>query len=652
MGNKIKLRTAPPLDLASVDVYHVVFPLTSVAAGSSPRLLDGVFAIDLTPPDTSLVGTFTGFAALSNTVTGKKLRISLDSSNLGASAFALIQGTAFSGATIETVVFASSGSQITSEFWLTITSIYISVDLADPNLPGGSIEVREAVSITRTENGGTYAELTDYSNGVFAFNVANTLFQFELSPGYYFVDYPLDIHIPMRGKGDLIIGADLNGNNPFDGAIERPTMFGVELTDVRRGETLIGTSMTSLDGSSVPPAPNQNTTLSLDLDSRIKNLAPARRVFDERFKLSARSVNPNFGEALAIERRPLVLDNGRELVSGITGTIEFFLSPALDVDEYIGPERYILDITSATTAEVTSTTSTVLFLQEKASKVNRIYLRSDTERVPFAGQLQADGKTILMRDTLPANHSAVVVDYIPIDFNGDRISLSVDETGALRYRVKSNVSELQIFRHISWKRNTWHRIMLSWNAGSRTGIDYIRMFVDGTDDDAEVWGGGMVWGDGSLWGQTRAIEGGTFKRGRIGKLDEFSRIIFGDSYSFGGVWPMRIDNLRFSSVVRQPTIIGTSAFDLVWNENTDRILPVVEDANTKAIFDFNASTVTTEETANLLAAASPLFTVGVEIDDAFLKLVENVKSKTLLQDIYARARPAHVKIYTKYKQDE
>ena len=650
-SNQLAARTAPPLDLDSVECYHIILENRAVVADSSFDFATGSFSGTGT-----ITGAFTAITQPTNVVSGKKLTITLDGTNLGAGPHLFtINGNTFSGAVTETLSFSESGRLTTSEFWIQIDSIDISVSQLDIRYPAASASIIEAVSITKVENSGDHAFLYSYDNGVFTFRQAGTDLDYALEAGYYLIDYPSPISIEMLDKNKLVIGASVTGTNNADSVIEFPAFYSRMIGDVRTGEVAIGVSQTSLHLSPYPPDPTPDTTLLLDLDEKIVQRAGIYPAFLGEFKTTSESVNSEFEDALYVDSQ-ILLSNARQLVAPKSGTIEFFLSPMLDTYYENGDNRFIMDITSLKTVDLSSTTSTTIVLPFKVRSVNRVYLKGDAYRTDLLGNkgIGADGRTIRLPSRLPAQRTPVVVEYTPIDFSGDRISLYLDGYNNVNFSITASNTTRVISREINWSRGTWHRIMCTWDVANVDNIDQMRMFVDGIENNIITWGSpGFVWGGGHVWGtSSTSVSGSQALVDDINLTDEFSVISIGTDFAGSQPYLMRMDNLRFSSIAREPIRIGLFDYDLVWNDNTSAMFPVIEDAYTKGIFDFNRSDSESEFLANLLTPEASLYSIGVEIDDGFNKILSSSRNREILLGLYQRIKPAHMRLFSKFKQED
>lgn len=654
-GQYLYAKGGPPVDLNNFDVYRLLATRTSIEDGNEIELRTGSF----TQTGDQIDGYFTGFDTPSNTVAGKQLRFTLhgtDNIDFTGLNRATIQGTSAGGPVSEQILFTDYGVFTSAQRWTSITQIDLTFAANDSTKPFGAIEIQEHISLTVSEAGGTRAALQAYDNGRFDFRQAGTLTPYTLSKSYYLLDYPLRLTINLDAKGLLKVGSDLNGENSLGGVMVRPYFLNEVLDDVRAGEDKHRTrTVTSDHNSPVPIQATPQTTMLLDLNGQVRNIAGHYRIFDERFRTTSSSVNVEFGDALVLTDG-IVLDNGRELINPRRGTIEFMVSPLIDTYNDFEDTRFLVDITAATLVEVESLTKTTIILPNRARKINRIYRLGDRDRTNLFvnGRLLPDGKTVKLAAPLPRQSTTVVVDYNPIDFAGDRISIYRDGYGTLSFAVTADDELFKISHQINWKRGTWHRIMATWDLGNANNADSMRFFVDGIEESIVTWGTpGLIWGGGHIWGTAlTGTEGAQALVADIDISDDFSQIYLGTSYARVDNYPCLIDNLRFSSTARQPVRVGSVYRDLNFNSNTEAMLPVVEDAFTREVFDFTRGDTETEFLANVLSKSTALFTIGVTIDDGFTKIIDNAVAKNILQKLYERLKPAHTNILTSFIQDE
>ena len=644
--NQIKTYSSQPLDISSVDVYLNILEKQNVTAGTAWTFASGSLS------GTSTVsGTITAMPQPTNAINGKKLQILFDGSNLNTSLSntIIINGTSFSGAVTETITITGTNTYTSVQFWKTITSIVFSLKRLDNAYPVGVIQLTESVPFNRTENGGDYAEIYRYDNGVFTFRKAGTDTDFNLKKAFYSFDYALPLSIEMGNKSNLVIGADINKEKSFDGSIEQLVVFNKMLSDVRAGEVADGESITRLHNNAFGVLDDSSQSLNVSFDGNILTSEFYSNQFEE-FRTS-RSVNDNFGDALVVDR-PFLLSNENGLLSSKEGSIEFWIEPLEDLMFGSDTKQYIFDATSLSSYSAKTTTSTCVILPFKIKKLLRVYEASDSKKQNLidSNSLKSDRQTIRFTHKLSKQYSDVVIEYVPNDSYGDRIELYLDGYSVLNFKITSDGKTGIISKQVDWQKGTKHRILFGYNIGNQnnTTADKLNLFTDGSNAAIAVWGGGMIWGDGSTWGINSTSHESVVS---LPVLEEFSSMVFGSDYSLNNKYSFKIDNIRFSSKMRTGTLVGSSYYDLDYAEPSIA-MPVVLDSYTKATFDFEKNEQQSEKLTNLLSTGASQYSIVVDIDDGFRKLIDNARTKEALLNIYNMAKPAHMKLYAKYKQSE
>lgn len=662
-SNTIETRSSPPSSLTHVDVFKVIARRFSIENDGYMYGGDGYFAPDgyISVTGSQADGYFANICQPSNTVNGKAMAVTLGSLDnidfTGTNQITLV-GTTFGGSTSETLSFSSYGTQTTSNYFTSLDYLLFTFTAIDPTISFGSLQIIESIPFTQQENSGDYAEVSGYDNGTFSFTIFGSgSLPYVLEPCHYLFDYPISLNIPMQGKGELYIGSTINGDQQFDGTIDQAIFLNEMLSDVRIGEDAGDTRTITEDyNSPVPLTQTPQTLMLLNLDNSIENVELLYKTFDERFLTTSNSVNDNFGDAIVfLADEPLVLDNGTATFNNDTGTIEFWVSPIIDTLFDEENSRYYVDITSIKEEQVISDTATTLTLPNRAKEIVSIRLLGDTGTGTDyfqGGQLFVDGQTIVLGTRLPGNNTLVKVQYVPIDFNGDRVSIFKDSTGNLNFSITAGDEVFLISYPIQWKRDTWHRVMATWTTNTVAGEDKMRLFVDGVEGGTVLWGTpGLLYGTGVIYGSTAVgTAGSNALVDNIDLEDTFAEIHIGNSFDGRNPSRAKIDNLRFSNVQREPSLVGTSAVDLNYNSNLDAVFPVIEDNFTTLLLDFDRSVEQTEFLSNLLSKFTPLFTFDVNVDDSFNRISDQ-RSRDLMTNVINRMKPAHTNVLVRYISD-
>lgn len=658
--NVLRTNLEPPIDLVDVDIYKM--PIKRVAIIDDGYLITGDgYGTGLWQNDGyELDGYFTDLCPPSNQVRGKKLRATLGgTTNIDFSGVNQItfNGKTFSGPVSETLTFTTYGFQDTTYYFTELDSIAATFTGYDTTIAFGSLEVIEKVPLTRIENNGTYAVVGQYQNGEFVlYEYGSGGVEFDIDPCHYLLDYPTRLNISVSGKGDLYIGSDINGANQWDGVIDDVIFLNEMLDDIRVGEIPVSTqrSITQDYNATAAPTVDAQTLMLLHLNESLDNLDTFYTIYDKPYLTSGRSVNDDFGDcAIFYDETPLVIDNGAVVLDTDTGSVEFWISPYIDILNDMDHVRYYVDASATTIEEVVSITSTTLQIGRRAREVFSVRLATDTgdgTNYFVGGSLGLDGKTITLGQKLPGQITRVKVEYNSLNVVGDRLSIYKDGYGELNFEIRASDELFQIRQPIYWSRNTWHRVMATWDLNNADNQDRIRLFVDGQEGGTIVYGTpGLLYGAGTVYGSAAVgTLSADFLTTDINLLDEFSEITVGNSFDQANPGKCRMDNVRFSNIVRTPATVSGSAIDLNYSLNLSAILPVVEDANTTALYDFNKEIAETEFLSNLLAEATPLFLFDVDIVDSFGRITDNQRAQDLLQSIIERLKPAHTNSFIRF----
>ena len=403
----------------------------------------------------------------------------------------------------------------------------------------------------------------------------------------------------------------------------------------------------------------------------------------DKMLISNSSVNDHFGKSARFDNStPLIIQNDNNYFRKDEGTIEFWLSPI--VDTLIDPnERCFFDIYSAVRKRLLSTSPTAVVLSNSAKKIVSVKLLQKTQefssfysseeqskilfdeiyRDTVSGRLiggtgsgkdfavgstlSADGKTIMLSDALPGHAVDVIVTYVPVDSNGDRISIYKDAQSKMIFSIIASGKQYLVTKDVDWKRNTWHRVMCMWKANSSS--DTIRMFVDGTEVSQISFGdAGLLYGIGFTYGQLTSGTGSSNSiKYNIKLKDEFKMIAIGSDLFGDYSATSRVDNIRFSRVVRETVRDSQGSYlDINFSSNTNSILPTVEDDLTTLMLDFEPSSATATY-ATVVDPVRGIFDFDIQINDSFGK-INNEETEDIIVELVKKLKPAHSNALVKF----
>lgn len=523
----------------------------------------------------------------------------------------------------------------------------------DSVIDQNTITISPALPISFTNGTGSI-----YNTSIIRSGFANGLFSFEysgISPniylikqGFYDFDYQTYLEIPFDIKSNyLYIGNSYTLDSPANVVFDEFRALDIMLTDTRIGETLSSLgSITSDYNSYTPFDTNSHTILLLHMDQNppLDYSIPYERFSKEYFQ-SDYGLNSEFNESLCINDYPLALNNDK-ILFGNSGTIEFWINPDFDTRNDF-QERYMFDASSSIVEEVVSTTKRTVVLANRAKTINSVKLFSekDSNAKDYynKGSLSTDGKTITLGLSLPFQNAKVKVSYIPNGSFGNRISIYKDENSNCIFRIISNNKTYALKSPILWARDTWHRVMATWDL-TKAGFGQMHLFIDG-EERSLLSSGQIVAGSGIVAG---AISTRPLTNLNISIKDQFQKIYIGGTYLGGNIMNSKIDNLKISNNAKAPVYISGQPYDNDYNSNTDSVLPVVNDLYTTYIIDADKYINKIEDFTILKNSITGIYDFTLNVFDSFDIIGDSDRVKNIFETLIKRLKPAQSRAFIKY----
>lgn len=405
--------------------------------------------------------------------------------------------------------------------------------------------------------------------------------------------------------------------------------------------------------------------------------------------LSENSLNSRFGNSAFFNKNyGLILDNNAGYFRKAEGTIEFWVAPTIDtqVDD---DTSYYFDVSSTQRIKIASKTSKIIELPNAASKIisiklinkrkvdSSLYTSAESEQIIFdelarseisgvleggsgvdkdfskGHTLSADGYKIFLAEPLPGTTLDVAVAYIPIDLQGDRISIFKNQYSQIVFAITADGIDNYISTTVNWKKNTWHRIKCTYKTNSNSN-DYMRLYVDGENSGIIKYGTGLIYGDGLLYGQYIHEDGLARNLDyKIALRDDFKLLTIGNNIYGDHSAKSRIDNMRLSRVARNDARDATGALiDGNYSSNTNTVSPVVKDDATTLLLDFDASTDKIDKFIKIIDPKNGIFNFTIDVIDNFDKVIgiNNGQVEDLIVELVGRLKPAHTNAYVKFKK--
>lgn len=495
-------------------------------------------------------------------------------------------------------------------------------------------------------------ERSGLQNGYFTFDLLNTPKQpYLLTKGMYSFDYESYISMKFAPvKGSCFIGSDLSGANQVNAIIDEVKISNVMLTDTRIGEEVGAReqSITKEFNALKQSIPDSTTLMLMRFEETIPtNVAKFYSSSQNAYIQGSSSVNDNFGQSIILKEKPLIVPNTGIIDTNRQGTIEFWVSPT--VDTYNDPNhRFYFDAAGIVTEEVISSNSGTITLSGRATSILSVKLKVGNKAEEYSGacSIAEDTQTIQLKRNLPHQETPVVVSYVPVGFQGDRISIYKDPYGYINFNVRAAGIDYQVRSPVFWAKNTWHRLKATYTINGGNHLDQIKFFVDGYERGNILMGQGLLFGSNLIFGQ--AFVGETNIISDIRFSDIINQFTIGADYAGNFVGFCKIDNLRISNVARPAYSAFGESVDVNYNSNISTVVPVTEDLYTTYLLDFDSFKTLNTDFALLKNKNFGLFDFSLNIFDSFGIVKGSDKVKEVLETLIRTLKPANSRVFIKY----
>ena len=502
-----------------------------------------------------------------------------------------------------------------------------------------------------------------FANGLITLEIANSGgVPFLLNQCWYEIDFPTYVRIPWdTTPKTLFIGSNNIGEKQVGAVLDELRILNELSSDTGLGETLpsSGRSITT-DALAVREYEISSQTLVLlHFDEDCVNYGPFYNSYSKSFRQCSNSVNENFGQSAVFNSKTAYRVDNKSIFNNDKGTIEFWVSPILDT--YNDPTaRYYIDLAPEETTTGTVITDRKVELSVRARRVRSVTVVGSDTNYYTGGSLNLTGAIITLGQELPFGVAEVEVVYVPITSQGDRFSILKDDNNQLVLYVNASGVEYQVSSPVYWKKNSWHRIFVEWSLNNADNQDRLVLMVDGTEAGVIRYGTGLLYGSGLEYGQQNiwgsAIVGTVSSRNilaDINLLDIFNTIYVGSDYTEEFSAMARLDNIRISSEARSIIYLGGQGpgqligKDLLYSSNINIVYPVIEDAITRLLLDFDTDQTEVENLAVVRNKERGIFDFYVEVIDTF-DLASSDLVKELITNLINRLKPAHTRAFVSF----
>jgi hypothetical protein len=485
---------------------------------------------------------------------------------------------------------------------------------------------------------------------------------FLLGRCWYEIDLPTHLIVPWTsGPDKIFFGSDNTGSNQANAIIDELRILNEMSLDTSNGEILPSSGRSiSTDNLAVREYSATPQTLSLfHFDDSTINDAMFYNNYSKAFRQSENSVNASFGQSAIFNIKKAYKVDNKGIFNNNGGTIEFWVSPILDT--YNDPtKRYYIDLSPEQTVIATVVSTTEIILPIRARSISSIKVSGKDTNYASGSYLKANGIEITLTNPLPKNVLTVFVTFVPIASSGDRFSIYKSDSNQLTLYVSASGVEYQINAPIYWKKNSWHRVMVEWSLNNTDNQDRLALLVDGSEAGIIRYGTGLLYGSGVVYGQQNiwgSENVGTASARNIladiNLLDTFNTIHVGADYTEEFTALARMDNIRFSSEPRAMVYMGGTGpgrllgKDLLYTRNVNVAHPVISDALTRLLLDFDTDQTENEYLAIIRDKTNGIFDFYVDVIDSFA-LVQTDLVKELIISLINQLKPAHTRAFISF----
>ena len=112
----------------------------------------------------------------------------------------------------------------------------------------------------------------------------------------------------------------------------------------------------------------------------------------------------------------------------------------------------------------------------------------------------------------------------------------------------------------------------------------------------------------------------------------------------------RFDNLRLSNLSRDPLMVAGQPKDVNFSSNREIVLPVIEDAFTTFLLDFNTLLYKTDDLALLRDEVFGIHNFDLNVIDSFDIVLSDAKIQQILEALVLALKPAQSSVQISYIQ--
>lgn len=367
-------------------------------------------------------------------------------------------------------------------------------------------------------------------------------------------------------------------------------------------------------------------------------------------------VNNNFQYAGVFSGEEYFIEKP-DLINNEQGSIELWIAPLSNLLGDFKRKIYLDSVNHSvigTNGQLLSITANLIKLPNNivAKYINSIRLagiagQSITFDFAEFATLSGDGTTIVLNETLPLNNTPVIIDFIPLTASNDRLTLFKDEDSNLIFSISASGTLYQISRDISdWKKNEWHRVMITWKTNDKNNLDALNMYVDGIAEQVIKYGEGFLFNTFTFKQEHQINVNTKIIPQNIQFIGSLDRLYIGTDFSGSQSGMCRMSNLRVSFIERPPVIDARgNKVDFDFDGGSKSATPETQDSFTSYLEDFNPESKYITNFAMAQNPAAGAHDLHIIVRDNFnlVRGVDNGQVERLLRELIKIIKPAEAR---------
>lgn len=269
---------------------------------------------------------------------------------------------------------------------------------------------------------------------------------------------------------------------------------------------------------------------------------------------------------------------------------------------------------------------------------------------PLNANVSPDKQIVKLGKSLPSDVMNVKVTYLPLKFNGDRMSFYKTKKGDLVYEVTASNKSASITVPAVWNSGSWHKVKLSYSMKNSVN-DTISMWLDGYQQ-SNTFEYDTTFNQSPYDGYMPSSFGNVVNYNNISTTlnftDQINILVFGSTNTFTKKMQFLLDDLKFTNKYNDGYYFAGEKLDLSFSKNLKSVVPSVNDLYTTYLLSGNTIKTISENFSYLRGKNSINNDFYLNIFDSFDIVKSNDRVKLILEKLIKLIKPASSRVYIKY----